>query len=281
MKEHNPTNRRANIVFAIFIIVSGFFIAADTTPSVRFVKRFIYYALFPSIESASFFMNYTGTAFENLRSIVRYRQENISLKNQNILLLNKLHNLQGIREENLRLGALLSLSVAPDTKAVFARVVLREPSQWYQWMVINKGSRHGITRGLAVVGVTPQGQTFAVGRIAETFAYSSRVALITNSRSVIPSYIEGSGFDCLAEGQGGRLIRLTFISQEAPISVGDEILTSPLSAVFRPSTPVGRIRQIFEDFVPGYKYAIADLHMHLNQVYEVAVIVPIAETEDN
>jgi rod shape-determining protein MreC len=280
MKENNQRSS-TNAVFAALIAVSCFFIAAGTAPLAKAAKHLVYYALFPSIESAAFFTEHAGATFDNLKAIVSYRQENISLKKQNIELLDKLRSLQGIFEENARLRALLSLPSTPEAKAVFARVVLRESSQWYQWMIINKGRADAITEELAVIAITPDGFPFVVGRVAEVFDYSSKVALITNSKSVVPLQFAGTNVDCLGEGDGTRYVKLTYIPQEAKISVGDEVLTSPLSSVFKNITPFGRVKEVLPGETIGYQTALAELYLDENKTYEVAVIVPVAKEKES
>ena len=119
----------------------------------------------------------------------------------------------------------------------------------------------------------------AAGKIVETYRTSSKVALITNSISVIPVEIKGKDVNCLAEGFNTSLLRITYIPSGAGVEPGDEIVVSGLSAVFQKGMPVGVIKNVSKETLSDFKTATAEVFYETGMLYEAVVLIPRAETE--
>ena len=61
-------------------------------------------------------------------------------------------------EENLQLRRLLKLDPPAAWRYVAAEVILRDPVLWNEHFTIDRGSRDGLTKGSAVISVTPDGR---------------------------------------------------------------------------------------------------------------------------
>ena len=100
------------------------------------------------------------------------------------MLQGKLIQLEEAAEENERLKGLLDLrdkGTYPDgTDFEVADVVVKSPTRWASWIMINKGSADGVRVGLPVVGATPAaGETLAgkglVGKVTQVTAHTAKV----------------------------------------------------------------------------------------------------------
>ena len=74
-----------------------------------------------------------------------------------------------------RLERLLSLEPVVDFRSEYARIVRREVSAWFEGFVLDKGHRHGVTPGLAVVSGDG-----LVGRVSEVSEGHCRVLLVSS-----------------------------------------------------------------------------------------------------
>jgi rod shape-determining protein MreC len=131
-------------------------------------------------------------------------------------------------------------------------------SEWYQWFIIDKGKSDGLYEELPIEVVNKDGELYAVGRIYEVYAHSSKVALITNPLSGVPVEIKGKNINCFAEGMNSGLLKITYIPFDADVAVGDEIIASNLSSVFAPGTLIGVIKDVSKEPSVDFKTANAE-----------------------
>jgi rod shape-determining protein MreC len=274
MHSNSQNSKSANIVFVILLMAGFAFIIARTTPQLRLIKDFVYYAFYPSAASANRIFQTAGAFAENIKSIVYIRQENLSYKKRNNELADKLRNYEAMAAQYENLVTLLNVPKIKNTKSVFAKVSVREPQEWYQWFIIDKGSKDGLYDDLPVAMLKTGGQLCAIGRIIETRANSAKVALITNVLSAVPVEIKGKKVNCLAEGFNSNMLKITYIPLNADVVYGDEVIISPLSAVFGAGMPVGTIVSVSKEPGAEFKTAVAEILFESDTLYEAVVLVP-------
>lgn len=270
----NQNSKYADLVF-IFLLIIGFtFIIARSTPPIRLIKNFIYYISYPNINAANQIFQSAGNFADNIKAIVYLRQENLSYKQKNQELADQLRNYDTMCEQYTSLVKLLDIPKMRGKKSVFAKISIREPNEWYQWFVIDKGANEGLYNDLPVAMRRENGELCAVGRIIETYPGSSKVALITNVMSAVPVQIKGKNINCLAEGFNSNLMKITYIPLNAAVSAGDEIVSSSLSSVFGEGMPVGIISSVSQEPSMDFKTAIAEILFETDALYEAIILVP-------
>jgi len=270
----NQKIKHSNIVFVILLIAGLALITARSTPPVRLIKNFLYFAAYPNANAANQIFQSAGTFADNLKSMVYLRQENIFYKQKNQELSDKLRNYEAMEAQYDKLSGLLNIPKIKNTKSVFAKVSIREPHDWYQWFIIDKGSQDGLVNDLPVAMLRNNGELCAVGRIIETHKNSAKVALITNSLSAVPVEIKGKNINCLAEGFNSNVLKITYIPVNADVQAGDEVIASPLSSVFGEGMPVGIISGVSRESAADFKTAVADILFESETLYEAVILVP-------
>lgn len=276
-KTNNLLNKNTNKFFLILVCLSLILITARLTPTIQIVKQLAYSILVPNLKIASNSFKGTGNLVFNISNIIRVNQENLKLNGRILELSEQLRDYQALLNDNTRLNLLLNLSPKKELTPIFANVIIREPSQWYQWIIINKGLKDGIRPDLAVVSVLNDGQICAFGRIAEVYNSTSKVALITNSLSSIPVQIKDSTTDCLIDGYNSQYMKLNYIPQTVKVNINDEIVTSPISSVFDRGIKIGRIIKIVKNYSGGYSNVTVIPYYQNQRIYEVAVLLPKKE----
>ena len=267
------TNKNANRVFCILLVISIILIVLRLTPTIQAIKQLAYSILIPDIKISSTLFSKTGNFLLNLSNIIKVNQENIELKNTNFQLMQQLSNSEIISEENIRLKNLLNVKENKILKPVFANVIVREPTQWYKLVIIDKGSQDGIELDNSVVAVLSNGQTCIFGRVVEVYSSTSKVALVTNPLFSLPVQIKDSNIDCVCDGYDNQYLKLSFIPQSAKLKLKDKIVTSPLSDVFEKGINVGTIIDIVKNNYGDYQEVIVEPYSQTQSVYEVAVLV--------
>ncbi len=171
------------------------------------------------------------------RDLVTLRTQNAMLEAQVSQLQAQVIDLQQRVNETEILAALVDFSRAnPESSYKAASVIGRDPSPFLHYIIINRGSNEGITRGMPVV--TNEG---LVGRVDAVIADAARVQLITDPVSSVNVHLKNANTDAVLEGSVTGDISLDLISQDTTLNAGDLILTSGLGGGYPPDLIVGQV----------------------------------------
>ncbi len=154
-------------------------------------------------------------------ALVGVSRENDRLRREVTALREKLQENRDAFLENRRLKELLQFTETTGRKTVGARVVGHDISPWFQSIFIDAGSEAGVEPGMAVL--TPAG---GIGRVQKTYKGLAEVLLVTDGRFTADVIVERSRVRAIAEGMGGNLCRLKYVSPTQDVVAGDRILFS-------------------------------------------------------
>jgi rod shape-determining protein MreC len=154
-------------------------------------------------------------------ALVGVSRENERLRGEVASLREKLQESRDGILENRRLKDLLHFSGTLEKKTVGARVVGHDISPWFQSVFIDVGVEAGVQPGMAVVSTAG-----GIGRVHKALDGLSEVLLVTDGRSASDVIVERSRVRAIAEGIGGNLCRLKYVSPTQDVTVGDRILFS-------------------------------------------------------
>jgi rod shape-determining protein MreC len=169
-------------------------------------------------------------------ALVGVSRENDRLRQEIASLREKLQENRDALLENRRLKEMLRFSEAAERKEIGARVVGHDISPWFQAVFIDAGVEGGVEAGMAVV--TPAG---GMGRIHKTYAGLSEVLLLTDGRFAADVIVERSRVRAIAEGMGGNLCRLKYVSPTQDVVAGDRILFSGFDGSMPKGTLLGTV----------------------------------------
>jgi rod shape-determining protein MreC len=152
---------------------------------------------------------------------------------------------------------------------LIARVISRGPTNYLSALSIDLGSEQGIAPGMPVV--TERG---LVGRIQKVGPTTSTVLLITDPSSGVQSMIkrENSRAVGVVNGQAGTLPVMDYISQEADVAVGDEVITSGLGGNFPKNLIIGQVVEVKKRDFDMYQQAVVRPTVDFNRLEFVLVI---------
>ncbi len=106
-------------------------------------------------------------------------------------------------------------------------------------IMIDRGSRDGVTRGMAVV--TDQGM---LGRVLRVAAGASQVLLITDPSSAISARLQTSRTQGSVVGDLSGNLTMTFIPLTAQVNVGDLVMTSGLGGNLPSDIVLGQVTSV-------------------------------------
>lgn len=154
-------------------------------------------------------------------ALVGVSRENDRLRVEVQALRGKLQESRDALLENRRLKELLRFSGGLEKRSVGAHVVGHDISPWFQSIFIDAGGEAGLEPGMAVV--SPSG---GIGRIHRIYDGLSEVLLVTDGRMASDVIVERNRVRAVAEGIGGNLCRLKYVSPTQDVVVGDRVLFS-------------------------------------------------------
>ena len=187
-----------------------------------------------------------------------------NLKNELYILkaqqLNKESEIVFLRMQNRELKLVIAEDLQRNENNVIAKVILDKQSPFLKSIVLNKGTKSNLKKGMAVLH-----KKNMVGRIVEVNYLSSRVLLINDLNSKIPVKIQPSGENAIMSGEGNNLASLDFLPKLSTIEEENIVFTSGSDGVFDDGIPIGKITEIEGKFY-------VEFFSDLNQINFVTVI---------
>ena len=120
-----------------------------------------------------------------------------------------------------------------------AQVVGRDLVPDHNTITINKGTKHGLKSGQAVLTVSG-----AVGYIFKPQLYTSHVMLISDRYSVVDALIQKTRAHGIVEGKSKELCILQYVERTEDVKAGDLIVTGGLDNIFPKGFPLGVVTNV-------------------------------------
>ena len=126
------------------------------------------------------------------------------------------------------------------------QVIGRDLVADHNTITINKGTKHGLRPGQAVLTVSG-----AVGYIFKPQYFTSHVMLITDRYSVVDALIQKTRSHGIVEGKNKETCVLQYVERTEDVKIGDLIVTGGLDNIFPKGFPLGVVtRQSGFRFAP-------------------------------
>lgn len=151
-----------------------------------------------------------------------------------------------LESQNQKLKDLLDYTKTQKKQGIVAPIVGRSADHWWQQVTLGRGSKDGIKVGYIVMA--PGG---LVGRIVSVTSNSSRVLLISDATSRVGAVVSRSRSMGFIRGQGSNRAVLQFFDKVPDVRRGDAVSTSPVSQLFPPGLPLGRVESVNLDKSPA------------------------------
>jgi len=142
-----------------------------------------------------------------------------------------LQNENKILKKNLNVG---NITTNEGDTAIPARVIIDQESPYLRSLLINKGGKQGIFKGMTVFS-----KGYLIGRIVESNFFTARVLLITDLNSKIPVIIQDTDANGLLAGAGKKTeLKLEYLPDEFSLEPNKIIFTSGKDGMLSPGMPV-------------------------------------------
>tara|TARA_A100000164_G_C21758585_1_gene700447 strand:+ start:22 stop:873 length:852 start_codon:yes stop_codon:yes gene_type:complete len=162
-------------------------------------------------------------------------KENKELKIKLEKLKSKEFQVEFLKNQNDNLKKILESDVKIIGKSTLAKVLLDKDSPYLKSIVINRGSKSDINKGMPVVD-----GNYLVGKIVEVNYLSSRVLLLNDLNSRIPITFGENSAQAILSGKGKSKPELEYLPELYVPRDGLTVFTSGKDGVFIPGIPIGK-----------------------------------------
>ena len=208
-----------------------------------------------------------SSSLKKLVPFASFREENRNLRERINFLSRKLEELKMVEAENVRLKNLLDFQKNSAYTIIPAQVIGRDPTNWSNSIIIDKGLTKGIREGKAVLYTKG-----LIGRVLEVGRYSSKILLITDPNSKVGVVIQRNRQGGILTGRPDGTCKVIYLSVDSDVSVRDKVITAGFGGAFPKDILVGEVVKVGKE--PGrlYKYAIVKPAEDLSKLEEVLCI---------
>jgi rod shape-determining protein MreC len=203
-----------------------------------------------------------------LSSIGQLKNENEKLLKQNQELLAKNAMFVDMQAENAMLREQIRLLPREKFELEAAMVVSQDSRGMGNWLEIDKGSKDGIVEGMPVI----VSDSVLLGKIGEVGMSSSKIMLLTNSKSTVSVMTSQKGTKGIAKGEYGLGIIFDMILQTEMVTIGDDVITSGIGGEIPRGLYVGSVQEIHASDDHLFQQAVISSPLAISKLQAVFVI---------
>ncbi|MBI9087466.1 MAG: rod shape-determining protein MreC [Desulfobacterales bacterium] len=176
---------------------------------------------------------------------------------------------------NSRMRSLLGFQRTMDRKVIAAEVIGKDPSPWFKTVIIDKGSRDGLNKGLPVV--IPEG---VVGQITEVAAGYAKVLLIIDQNNAVDALVQRTRARGIVTGETTGRCRFKYVLRKHDVQVGDVLISSGLDGVFPKGLRVGAVTSVIRRNSGIFQEVSVMPFVNFEQLEEVLIVLDPSTSDD-
>ncbi|SLM28963.1 MreC [Desulfamplus magnetovallimortis] len=201
--------------------------------------------------------------------------ENIELRKKLALAVAAQNRCRELELENSRLRRFMDFSRQSENPLIAAKVVGRDPSPWSKTLMIDKGRRDGLSKGLPVLvsdGV--------VGQISDVFGSYARVLLVTDRNSAVDALVQSSRARGIVQGNNSDECIFKYALRKDRIVPGDLIVSSGFDQVFSKGMRIGTVVDVKKENSELFQTIYLKTFVDFDKLEEVLVSIENRKSVD-
>lgn len=239
--------RKTGLIFAAILVLCIFMILFSNRNVVlkpKAVGQTVFSGFQIALHSVGRWFGNTWNSIGELKRL----QEDLARTREKLLEYERVsRTVADLRRENETLRSQLDFSRAIPFDQIAAEVIARDPGNEFSTISVNKGSAHGVQRGMPVIALQ-QGLQGLVGKVVSVGLITSTIKPITDPTSYVSARLQHSRYDGLVRGRQlrrGSLI-MQYVNKLAAGSIqyGELVITSGMGQLFPKGINIGRVREI-------------------------------------
>ncbi|MDD5475228.1 MAG: rod shape-determining protein MreC [Syntrophales bacterium] len=263
------------LVLALLLSIAILSAPQRKSESTGLFRRLVFETMVPLQKAIVTTVTSIQHAWHRYVFLVGMEAENRELRSRVTELDRDLNIARETRLEYDRLRLLMGLQESSSFKTQAARVIARDRSSIFKTLVIDRGSRHGISIGSPVL--VSEG---VVGTVMEMSWNASKVLLITDYNCRIDAYVQRSRVRGILEGHHGSKCSLKYVTRAEPVEEGDIIVTSGLAGLFPKGLVLGTVTNVIKGPENLFQEIRVQPAANIDRIEEVLVVIDRGEVTD-
>ena len=257
------------VIFIILIIITIFIMTIDYHGKMylKWVESIGLKLFSPINRGISLVADNTKNYLKAMAEFKDVKEENKELKEK----IEIAYRENAILKEKLitydRLTKLLELKESFSYEMISSLVIGREPGNWFNSIIIDKGTVDGVKKNMAVA--TYRG---LVGKVVSVDSNTAKVLLILDQRSAVGGMIQRSRDIGVVKGSESNYCYMEYLSHDADIKINDIVITSGLGSVFPKGIVIGKIAGIKKESHDLFQIVIIRPEVDFTKLEEVFVV---------
>jgi len=227
--------QKFSLVFLLIIATIIFLLDTYQFKFIKLTKLLINDGIYRITNISTAPLKFIPIIKNNFNKTIFAIEENEKLKVELENFKNKEFQVEFLKNQNDSLKRILESDVKIKGKSILAKVLLDKDSPYLKSIVINRGSKSGISKGMPVVD-----GNYLVGKIVEVNYLSSRVLLLNDLNSRIPVTFGEESIQAILSGKGDNKPLLEYLPDLFEPYGNLTVFTSGKDGVFIPGIPVGK-----------------------------------------
>ncbi|MDR4504387.1 MAG: rod shape-determining protein MreC [Candidatus Scalindua sp.] len=264
----NLQKMRSGFLIYLFILISLLILCIPENIS-KNIKLTIASPLTPIQKTISRMENFFSNGITKVVSMFVSADENTMLQKKVFTLQNEIirqRNIITILNKKLVTLSKFQESRGEDTKPFIANIIGYDTSNFRKSIVIDIGKKHGVSVNDVAVF-----ETALVGRITSLGISTSRVMLITDPASHVPSRFLKSRIQGIVKGESDTMCTVKFVPRQARVQEGDKVITSGIGGIFPKSLYIGDVVSVKENGAQLFKEVTLKPRIDLSKLEYVLV----------
>ena len=232
------TKQRFSLIALLFFSITLIVLGKYNFVGINYLKVIINEVVYRSSHIVSIPEKYAVLSYNTVRDhFILYEDYNI-VKKKLKKIESRNYNIDFLVAENKKLKKTLE-DVSYSSHEQLAKVLIDKESPFLRSIIINKGTKHNITKGMTVLN-----DNYLVGKVVEVNFSTARVLLLSDLNSKTPVTIEPGSVQAILSGTGKNSGIIQYSKENLPINVGSIVFTSGAGGLFKEGVPVGKIAEI-------------------------------------
>lgn len=269
--------RKPHYTILVLVVLLVIVLLRMPSPTMGRVKLAISGLFLPLFGLTGSIHQVTASAGQTVVSKKQLEKEVEDLSHENQQLKFRLQQDEALVSENERLRSLVGWQHQTGLTVKLARVIARDPANWWRTMEIDLGARDGIKPNYPVM--TSEG---LVGRIQSVGETRSQVILLGNPDLRVAAVVRGNerlqetGIICSSSSspQENNMVDLDYLSGTSTVRPGQNVVTWGVGGVFPANIPIGTVVDLRPKEFGLATEARVKLWANMGALEEVWVMVP-------
>ena len=215
-------------------------------------------------------VNFCKNGFKKMASVMECADEKEELREKVFYLQNKIVKQQNIINtliKKLEAVSEFRKNIDDKEKALVADIIGHDTSNFRRSIIINVGKKQGVSvDDVVVFGSALAGRVSAVGNSL------SRVKLITDPSSNVPSRLLKSRVQGIVQGKAQKTCVMKYVPRQETVKEGDNVVSSGIEGIFPKSVYIGHIIEVEESGTKLFKDIKLEPRIDFSKIEHVSVI---------